>query len=394
MSSHKISTLFTNVDRKDEIPKPYGESSFSYLNRSARVEAYRIRHIMEAWYKEYVDTTEDLLRRFQSADEIPHRSASFELYLHQLLRSLGYSTNIHPETKGLKDTRPDFLANSSRESFYIEGVLSVDSSREEEGVERRKAVLYDQIERLENRNFFLLLNIRGKPTTQPSGKKLRAALEAWLNTLEPDAIIQQDDRRVWPTCEWNHEDWHIVFTALPRSPKNRGRKDMRIIGSFFPEGRFLSTWESVRDTVIKKGNDYGEIDAPLVVAANVISSHLDRIDEMQALFGQEQFIFQADPDIEQKEPEFKRAPNGVWFGPEGPRYSRISAVMMFRDLHPWTFGIRSVTTYLNPWAKLPIDGALLKLNYAKAGEEGKMRWHKVKEPYEILGLPSGWPVEY
>jgi hypothetical protein len=53
----------------------------------------------------------------------------------------------------------------------------------------------------------------------------------------------------------------------------------------------------------------------LVVAVNANVFHLDRIDIMQALFGQEQFIF--DSSKVYQGPKMTRAPNGVWYGPHG-----------------------------------------------------------------------------
>lgn len=384
-----MATLFTSIDRTDDSVKPYGEASFSYLDRSARTEACHIRHVLENWYQEYPDESGDLRSRFRLGDEITHVSSAFELYMHQLLCKLGYSTTVHPETLTNTATKPDFLAiSNSNASFYLEAVLATDSSKEKIAADKRMAVLYDQIEKIKNRDFFLLLDVHRKPNSQPSGKKLRNMLENWLDTLNPE-IIPKDEPSAWPRYEWEREGWRIGFTALPRPPHKRGKKDIRIIGLFRPEARWVSTWESIRDSVVKKGKRYGELDRGLVVAVNVGSIHLDRNDEMQALFGQEKFIITV--DSLQDEPEFRRAPNGAWYGPKGPRYTRVSAVMLFRELHPWTFGVRGVTTYLNPWAQYPIDGPLLELDYAKVKQDGQMEWIDRKKPFEVLDLPEGWP---
>jgi len=76
--------------------------------------------------------------------------------------------------------------------------------------------------------------------------------------------------------------------------------------------------------------------------------HVDRIDEMQALFGQEQYIFSS--NRLESEPRMERAKNGVWVGPTGVQYRRISAVLIAPDVLPWTVAVRNVRLYHNPWA--------------------------------------------
>ena len=47
----------------------------------------------------------------------------------------------------------------------------------------------------------------------------------------------------------------------------------------------MNTWESIRDAAIRKGQKYGKLEIPLIVAVNVGEFHVDMIDIMQALFG-------------------------------------------------------------------------------------------------------------
>lgn len=83
-----MNKLFTDMLRTDDGPMSHGESSYSYLNNSNRIEAARIRQVLEDWYRMYKDENRNLLSRFQSLDEIPHVSAAFELYLHKLFSRL------------------------------------------------------------------------------------------------------------------------------------------------------------------------------------------------------------------------------------------------------------------------------------------------------------------
>ena len=116
--------LFSELQRTFEGPKPYAEPDYEYLDRSARIEAISIRETMEEWLARYPEPDRpDLVARFRSPDEVQHRGAAFELYLHELLSRLGYELTIHPPTPSKKDTRPDFLAKHESEgAFYVEAV--------------------------------------------------------------------------------------------------------------------------------------------------------------------------------------------------------------------------------------------------------------------------------
>lgn len=85
-----------------------------------------------------------------------------------------------------------------------------------------------------------------------------------------------------------------------------------------------------------------------------------------------------------------RARNGFWWGPEGPRYTRVSGVLVGDNLMPWTYGAHALTLYENPWAKVPISGPITKLP-RKVPIDGEMRGVEGLRPREILGLPVGYP---
>src|SRR5512132_3139931 len=118
--------------------------------------------------------------------------------------------------------------------------------------------------------------------------------------------------------------------AIPRSPEKRDKPVRAVLGGLFGDARWLNTWKVIYDTLIDKGRRYGNLDAPLVIAVNANVFHLDQSDIMQALFGQEQFLF--DPHEPDREPRMQRAPNGFWHGPKGPRYARVAGVLIGFDV--------------------------------------------------------------
>lgn len=383
--------LFSSIERTCLGPRNYVETSFEYLDRSARPEAVRVRTVFEKWYGDFPDQDGDLAARFRSRVDTQSAGAAFELFLHQLLLGLGCTVHVHPETESGKGTRPDFLVrDKDHREFYLEATVVTDRSETDRAAEARKHAVYQAIERVSCPNFYLLLDVKGDPKTPPPAAKLRAFLKRWLESLDPDALIRDGiDAESLPRCTWKHDDWKIAFTAAPRSPERRGNPDIRVIGALMTEPRWVATWQSIRNSVVAKGNRYGNLGKPLVVAVNVGRFDLDRIDEMNALFGQESYVFSCG-DLTST-PRMMRQRDGVWHGVHGPQYRRISAVLVAKQIEPWTIAKSNVTLYLNPWAEHPLFGPLHELDRALPEDSGKMRWVAGRHPREILDLAEGWP---
>lgn len=386
--------IFSDIERTFNGPKPYGEPDFEYLDRSARIESERVRNTITEWLNNFPESDRnEVIARLKSGNHINFLSASYELYIHELLIRLGYEVSAHPDTSSEKTTRPDFLVRDTDtgEEFYIEAVLATDQSNDERAAESRKNIVIDSINKLDSPNFYLSLSADGDPESTPSGKKLKKKLSRWLNGLDPDEVtrnVEASGHSAFPRIEINQDGWNVEFVAIPKSPERRGLENSTTIGSLSNGVRWLGTWESIRDAVLKKGKHYGDIDLPFLVAVNVGQFKVDNIDSMQALYGQEQFIFNANQLDD--EPLMDRAPNGVWYGPEGIRYKRVSGVIISPDITPWTYGARNICTYLNPWANHNVKGSLLQLPHAQANGK-KMEWIEGVHPRDLLGLHDGWP---
>lgn len=385
---------FLDIDRTYHGPKAYGEPDFEYLDRSARVEAERVRSVITEWLGHFPESDRnEVIGRLKSGNDINFLSASFEPYIHEILIRLGYGVSAHPDTSSDKTTKPDFLVHSPEtgESFYLEAVLATDQSNKEGAAESRKNIVIDSINKLDSPNFYLSLSADGNPEASPSGKKLKKKLSKWLSELDPDEVsksVGRSGHEAFPRIEIDQDGWNVEFVAIPKSPERRGLENSTTISALSNGARWLGTWESVRDAVLKKGNRYGEINKPLLVAVNVGRFNVDNIDAMQALMGQERFAFSS--SNLGGDPHFDRVPNGVWYGPEGVRYKRVSGVIISPDITPWTFGTRSICTYFNPWANHNITGPLLRLPHAKSKGE-TMEWIEGVHPRELLGLHDGWP---
>ena len=72
-------------------------SSFEYLNTSARPGICAIRDLLETWFDHLpYGAQADISGRLRSREDVQHKSAFFELFWHELLRSSGYEAEIHP----------------------------------------------------------------------------------------------------------------------------------------------------------------------------------------------------------------------------------------------------------------------------------------------------------
>ena len=381
--------LFTQMERTDTEPRPYAKPRFSYLDRSARPEAERVRACFEEWFLRYPeDEQASFLSAFRSPKDSQFVSAAFELYLHELLLCLDYRVQVHPENPTGASGRPDFLATAPDNSrLYVEAALVTYTSAEEGSAKKRMDVVYDLLNKMGPTDFFLGMDMRGAPATPPPTRKLRNYLMRWLDGLNADEIeqrLQVSGTSDLPKYKFEHDGWEIEFEAIPKSKGNRGKQGVRPIG-YLSDGVKMVSWrEAIRDVVVAKGTKYGELPEALLIAVNLGHFDIDKIDIMQALFGQEQFFFPGD------EPEMMRAPNGVWTSPSGPRYRRVSAVLIVPDLHPWTVATRSVRIYHNPWANHHCKGPICSLPQC-VPEGDKMKNRAGTHPREILCLPEGWP---
>jgi hypothetical protein len=147
---------------------------------------------------------------------------------------------------------------------------------------------------------------------------------------------------------------------------------------------FVDSSTPLRKAILNKAGRYGDLNAPFLVVANAPGIH-DRIDEMDALFGHEQFVFRTDQLDD--DPVFSRIPNGVWVsGDHQPRYGRLSAVLLFRGIAPWSLRGAYACMYHNPMARWEIPEGLEALPQGR-GAEGTMTWSEGDDIADILDVP-------
>jgi hypothetical protein len=389
-------SVFDDIERDDLGPKPYAQPDFSYLNGSARQGVQAIREAIENWVLHYPNGQRAELRaRLRSEDNYQHRSAFFELFLHELLLRLGCNVEVHPQIVGIA-RRPDFRVRSQNgQTCYLEAVLSSDETREESAANARMNQVYDALNRLDSPDFYIGMNLRGAPATPPSGRSMRRFLSSHLADVNFDEIAGQFQVGGFPALpqwQYQHDGWTIDFYPLPKSDRARGRGGIRPIGIQFEPVRLLQTREAIRDSILEKAGRYGELGHPYIIAVNVLADHVDRTDVMEALFGFEEFRYRCDVALPQ-EPEFGRVPNGAWFGPAGIQNTRVSAALIFPNLSQSSICWTVPCVYHNPWTTRPYDGELNRLNRGVPRDTRRMDFHDGESLRSVFELPEQWPGE-
>ncbi len=390
--------LFDAGERKDEDFASYSEPMFGYLNRSAREPFRRVRVELEHWFSHYPSLGQtDLRRRFRSKDDGAHQGAFFELLVHEALLRLRCRAILHPPVPG-SSKHPDFLVHPQvGQDFYLEVTTTTTKSDAEIRAQARINAVYDIVDReVDSSRFFLSIDINGSPRTQPPAKKIARFLNARLAELDPDEVLALMEAGGWgrgPSWPFDLDGWQIEFRPIPKKREARGRPGARPIGAIGTGVQSVDHKTPVRRAVMGKGQKYGELDLPFVLAVNVLE-YIDDIDVMQALFGTEQWPI-LDPDPSTGEPRLgpmHRRPDGAWFGPRGPRYTRISAVLLTRRLSPYNIHEAPVRVFHHPWAEHPIGAGLTRLPQAlPAGN--RLELVGGQSLGRILCVPRGWPLE-
>ncbi|MNE22592.1 hypothetical protein D3C80_1158080 [compost metagenome] len=384
--------LFEEKERVDQDSKRYIENDFTYLDRSARKESDNVRQFLNKWVNCFPKQEAiEIISRIKSGDKIAFDSAVFEVFLYSIIKSLGYHIDIHPELDNGSKKRPDFLVRTPNgDEFYLEAVLASEDSKEKKAKEQIKNVVLEAINSINSPDFFIGINAEGDPNTPPSSKKLCSFITLWLTQLDPDIVMENVEKNGLdsiPSIIWKHEGWCIEFEAIPKNPEKRG-KGQKVIGLHSNGFREVNTWKTIIKAIRSKGGRYGELKKPFIIAICVDEFSIDRYDETQALFGQEELII----NIETLTilPKKRRARNGAWLGPQGIQYTRVSGVWIFNSVNPWNLVTRQNTLYFNPWAQFSIPDELQTVNHAIV-VGSKLEWIEGKNLSDILDLPISWP---
>ncbi len=358
--------IFDDIPRSDIAYRHERESSFAFLNRCARPEFAQVREFLEGDVLRFPSEGRDgLIRRLQRGSEADHAAAIFELLLHGGLLRRGYVLQPHPTT--VSGRQPDFrVTTPTGDKFYLEATQATEmfDGRDDSAAKRANTVL-DDLNRDVHPDFWLLTSSTGKPTTQPSSKKLRSDVSKWLASLnyhDVTATIRGLGYEAAPSLRWRHEGWILTMRAVPMSQAMRGKSE-GLVASRSGGSGWVDRMGPLRNALNHKSGHYGELDLPLVVAVNVTSGFLNRMDEVHALYGDHVHL----ADDAAATATVSGPLGGFWYNGVRPRRTQLSAAWIFRSLNVYNRHIAEDTLYLHPWAERAMPDDLMEFGTASLG---------------------------
>ncbi len=384
--------LFDNIDRNDNGAKLYAEPKFRYLNRSARVEAERIRDVLEKWFSMYpTENAKDLLGRFRSQNDYNHLSAFFELFLHELLLIFDCHVDIHPSLPHTT-RKPDFLVTDPNGfQFYLEAIVVMGESKEMTAARARTWKLFDTInKRIKSQDFLIGIQLKEWPKNPPPIREVVNYLENILKESDYHEIVESEEHSSTQALNWRGNGWIVSFFLIPKSKSSNNTNDnYRPIGVTMEPVKLGNSRQAIRDAVVYKAKRYSDLELPYVIALNTMECYVDFQDIIDALYGEEQVIVEFTDSVPGKQ-ECTRLPNGAWTRKSGPRYTRNSAVLLTKRLDCWNINGSDIRLYHNPWAKKPYKSVFNSLPQSVL-EDNIFKMTDGDSISKIFGLPPGWP---
>lgn len=381
--------VFPDIVRTDMDSAGYSEPIYPYLNRSARESSSRVRELIEKWFSHFPPEAQiELLPRLQSKDDQVIISAFFELYSYKLLCHLGYSPKIHPTLKNDSSKTPDFFVQGNNEEFITESVITNEQPRDVSDGQAFLDEAFDKINEIQSKDFFVGIVIRGKATSPLRSSLIKSEVKDFVESLDYQEIkklyYSENRKQLLPKKTILNNGVKLIISPIPKTI-NSG-KPTRLIGSWLTGFNKISTKEAIRKAIKRKTSRYGVMDIPYLLTVNVLSKTCQQDDVIEALFGTEQYIIDfEDPNAI---PIPTRIKDGMWSSQKG---TRLSGIIVVKELTPWTIAQRSATLYLNPWASYPYTGCLRQLPHVMINDEGRICSYDGSSMQSIFGLPDNWP---
>ena len=363
--------IFDRFRRNDMGAKKRTESSFAYLNRSARRGSAESRALMETWLSRLPASEHaDFCARFRSGDEQQFTSALQEMTIHELLRRQGCKLHFHPNVPGTTK-QPDFnVRQPDGPEFLLEACTSTDIASGPGGATRAHRVR-DFLESLDLNGYLIAIDEFAEGSRDLSQKMLAKHIEDGIRGAVPGYCA--DSISIPPLT--TADGWRIKLTAFPKARYGTRR-------STIMQEAWSRTWTGptypLRDSLKKKGGRYGnQLAMPYVIAVNSADVMLTDRDFQDTVFGPPpEYVAPGTP------PD-----HGFWGTATAPKHTRVSAVLFTKNLCPPTLLMGQVYAglYLNPWASQPYQGVLTKVETFRL-ENGALREYPGAPLHKLLKL--------
>lgn len=382
--------LFDDSHREDTSVAGFRESTFAFLNRIAGSYWDHPRALMQQWMDRINDDVSynDLLQRLRSGDNEQFRSAYLELYLHESLLRAGYEMVVHPEVAGTT-RQPDFLVVRGDDRLYVEAIAP-GSTAAAKAAAGRRAVLFDTVNRLQDPNFFLWLDHLVDGPRPPKAARLRSELRQWLRRLDPDAPWTADAA---PRHVWREDGWEVGLKAMPKKLEARGlRPGSQAIGIYAHVGaNWVDDAPAIRKALAAKHHEYGDLDAPFVIAIGTYMMDSDRWHASNAMYGRVAIEFDPNSDGDPPARAIRQA-DGYFGTPPDWQNRNVSGVLLVNQLMPYYFQRAEVTLWRHPSPSHALPDDLGFPSHVIALDDGELS-EAPPDPSveEFFGLSDPWP---
>lgn len=358
-------TLFDDRPRERSGGLKPGESKATWLREFVGEEAHQSRENLEEWFAEIPTPDRDEIRaRLLSGDDAGYRSALSELFLHHVFRGEGYRVEIHPEIPGTT-RRTDFVVSGSSGTTYIE-VRSVSRGAGPAAEEARLATMKKELNKVQTKDFLLMLSW-DLIERVPRMSEVRRDVEEWLSGLDPDSI----DPENLPTFPVESEGVIFELAAIPKKLDARDDWAEQLVAVEMGPVRIVPGRERIRRALREKAGKYGRIGSPFVIA--LVSEDLAvAVEEaMEAMYGSSVADVWLDSEGVVRSQERRRQDGFFGMSPNGPKNTRVSAILFVRKLTPWAPELAEMAILHNPLAEFPLpQGALPVREFTVTKREG------------------------
>lgn len=373
-----MNKLFDDKERTETGPGKYAMDPFEFIDKSATPEVNTVREILNSWFNNYpVDEQNDLKKRFPS-----HLYSTFyELFLHELFFRQGFNIKIHPTLPGT-NRKPDFLISKDGFEIYVEAKDSQDKSEIDIGLEKIENEIYDSLNTIDSPDFFFMKKkLVLKSTKYPSIKALKAHLQSEIRNHDADVVDQEKEVKGLPHVFYSDENIEFEALLIPKIKRARGKQGVRPYGGGMGNVRIGGADESIYSALKSKAGRYGHLDKPYLICVNSANNFgANEHSVKSALFGSLTVTFSNNP--KNKDERLEHANDGFFFGPRGPQFTRVSAVLI-TDADMGNLTTTKHWLVKHPFAKSPLDFSVFDLSYIHV-EGNKIETTVKKGIQEIL----------
>lgn len=329
-------------------------------------------------------------RRFTSIRDEDHRSAYFELLLHETVRRLGGNLTVEPSVAGTSKT-PDFLVALGGTRFYIEAMVS-HATEGDFANSPAFDIVTEYIQDMRIPGYLISLTFSSLPSQLPRKASIEAQMARLIGAQQsanPMKQLYEDGFHSLAMGFLEIDDAYVRIRLTPIPERERPVGDdgnvIRFGGG--PLESVVPKWrEAIRGKA--KAKEIGQYDAPCVVAVNVFDGFVNIANQgVRAVYG-------SPPPPRTTENESRHFPasnwqGGLWAGSDEKSWrDNLAAVWMFKFAEPVQDSPSGAQDclFLGPSGATLLPEDFVQLTSARTAD-GSVDWIEGLPLDELLGVP-------